>query len=103
MYGQPAKGARRTVAMKHKLRVVALASLAIVVVGAVVRPPALESLAQLAPQSNAASAAQQWIQQVTTHLTTTSFVVCAGVAWCIFVLALILLARSKRDMPREQK
>jgi serine/threonine protein phosphatase PrpC len=89
--------------MKHKLWAVALASLAIVVVGAVVRPPALESLAQLAPQPNAALAVQQWIQQVTTHLTTTSFVVCAGVAWCIFVLALILLARSKRDMPREQK
>lgn len=90
--------------MKHKLGVVAIAGLAIVAIGAVVRPTALAPLARFAPETNSVIATvQQWVHQTATHLTTTQFVVCAGVTWCIFVVALVLLARSKRNMPREPK
>jgi serine/threonine protein phosphatase PrpC len=90
--------------MKHKLRAVAIVGLAIVVAGAVVRPAALESLTRFAPRpSSALASVQQWLQQATSHLTTTQYVECAGVAWCIFVVALVLLARSKRNVPREPK
>src|SRR5262245_3592434 len=89
--------------MEHNLPPAAKVGLAEVVMGAVVRPPALGSWSPVAPQSNSALAAQQWIPQLATTLTTSQFVVCAGIAWCIFVLSLILLARSKRDVPREHK
>src|SRR5262249_52475817 len=92
--------------MKHTLRAVAHLSLACVVTGTVGGQTALESLTRSAPRLGLGppwAGAQQGVEQVTRDVTTTQLFACAAAAWCIFVAALVLPARSTRAVPREPK
>lgn len=88
--------------MKRKLLwAMAVAGALVLVAGAVLfhlRPSLLAML--LAKAASAFAALHRWIHGATMHVTTTQIVEAAGVAWFVFVVAVVLLARSGRGESR---
>jgi serine/threonine protein phosphatase PrpC len=82
---------------RHKLLwAVATAGILTVVAGAIIILALFGPSNPIAAKTSAALAAvRQWLHGASTHVTTTQLVEAAALAWLVFLLALILLARSK--------
>lgn len=83
---------------RHKLlRAMATAGIMSVAAAAIIRPSTFGMPARVASQASAAAlaAVRQWLHGAPTHLTTTQLVWAAALAWLLFVLSLVLLARSR--------
>src|SRR5262249_24459415 len=78
-------------------RAMVVSSGLLVVVGAIVLLATLGAPADLASRAHAAIAtAGQWLHRAGAHVTAMQIVEGAGVAWMVFVVALVLIARSSR-------
>jgi serine/threonine protein phosphatase PrpC len=86
---------------RHKLLwAVATAGILTVVAGAIVVLALFGPSNPIATKASAALAAvRQWLHGAATRVTTTQLVEAAALAWLVFLLALILLARSKPSKP----
>lgn len=87
---------------RHKLLwAVVVAGIAAVVVGATIGPTVSRALTRMASDAGATLAALRlWLHAVATHVTTAHLIEAAAAAWLVFVLSLVLLARSRSNQPQ---
>lgn len=83
---------------------VVAAGIVAVVVGATIGPTVSRALTRMASDAGATLAALRlWLHAVATHVTTAQLIEAAAAAWLVFVLSLVLLARSRPKQPQEPR
>jgi serine/threonine protein phosphatase PrpC len=81
------------------LRAVVTAGIVLLVAAAIFRPSTSGTHAPLA----VVQAIWHWLRDAATHVTTTQLVEAAALAWLVFVLSLVLLARFRPTEPKQQE